>query len=139
GSGPLSGFRPGQRGKHAGDRPILFLVDDESRNREWFARAHRESFCVVSFSGRSHFKAALDKKFPVDAVVTDLFFPRIPPVDEKAAADVLGLYEQLENCPFKDVPAVWARDHRSRWSLEGFDIARDVVEVNLQNKRQIPV
>ncbi|MCH7756442.1 hypothetical protein IH970_15150 [candidate division KSB1 bacterium] len=76
----------------ARNRPIIWFVDDELGNREWFRDFHKEDFSVVTFSSRAHFKKALADGFPCDAIVTDIFFPAETVETEEAASKLLYLF-----------------------------------------------
>lgn len=57
------------------DRPLVWFIDDERANREWFRDHHRNDFSTLTFSSRAHFAAAFQRKLRCDAIVTDIFFP----------------------------------------------------------------
>ena len=106
--------------------PIIWYVDDERGNREWFRDYHREDFAIVTFSSRHYFSRALAKSIPCDAIVTDIFFPAKPVKDDKQAGELLSIYDEMEECQVSKLPDIWSRQKES-WSLDGFSIARDAV------------
>lgn len=59
-------------------RPLVWFVDDECANRDWFVESHRLHFALLTFSSRKHVVAALQAGTLCDAVVTDIFFPAKP-------------------------------------------------------------
>ncbi len=119
-------------------RPIVWFVDDERSNREWFATHHRKRFTVITFSSRRHAAVALQRGTPCDAVVTDVFFPASPPRSDADAEKLLGIYNDIAQSRVQALPAVWSR-WRRRWSLEGFAIARDIARHAQRTRRSIPV
>jgi hypothetical protein len=124
--------------KRLGHRPLVWFVDDEKANREWFVAKHHAHFAVLTFSSRSHFTKALHSNVLCDAVVTDLFFPSNPPRDDEQANDLLKVYSEILNSTVSELPSVWDR-WKSKWSLEGFDIACDVAEHAARRREHIPV
>jgi hypothetical protein len=63
---PLSKLQKSQRSwrrnllKRIGSRPLVWFVDDEFANREWFAVRHRPRFAILTFGSRRYAKIALD-------------------------------------------------------------------------------
>lgn len=104
--------------------PVVWFVDDERANREWFRDHHREDFASVTFSSHANFRRALDRGLPGDAFVTDIFFPATPVSSEARAAELLAVYDAIENCEVRNLRKLWA-DWQHHWSLDGFQVARD--------------
>lgn len=119
-------------------RPLVWFVDDERANREWFVEHHRLHFALLTFSCRRYVATALQAGTPCDAVVTDIFFPAKPPVDDRQADQLLAIYSEMGAAKVSDLPSLWNR-HKAAWSLDGFDIARDVAEHAARRKERIPV
>ncbi len=116
--------------------PVIWFVDDERGNREWFRDYHRDHFGVVTFSSRSHFLVALGSKLKCDAIVTDIFFPSKPVTDERMAKSLLAIYPRMGKKPTSELPKLWANEKKSgRWSLDGFSVAHDAA----YHKPPIPV
>ena len=124
--------------KRLRSRPLVWFVDDEHANRAWFVENHRSQFALLTFSSRRHVAAALQADTLCDAVVTDLFSPAKPPRDEAQANHLLTVYSEIKGSTVSDLPAVWDR-WRNEWSLDGFDIARDVAEHAARRNERIPV
>jgi len=114
----------GRMAELANSQPVVWFVDDELGNREWFRDKHRDDFPLVTFSSRAHFKRALLDGFPCDAVVTDIFFPAEAVTTEQQAKALLSIYPEIDACRVSELPALWA-SKRLQWSLDGFSIARD--------------
>jgi hypothetical protein len=110
----------------ARSKPVVWFIDDERRNREWFRDHHRDHFTVVTFSGRGWFLAALDAGFACDAVVTDIFFPRTAVTDDQHAERLLGIYGEISSTAVADLPGLWEQ-RKADWRLDGFTIAQDVL------------
>lgn len=117
---------------------MVWFVDDEKANREWFVEKHRYHFALLTFSGREYVVSALHTGTLCDAVVTDLFFPAAPPQDDVQADRLLTIYSEIDRSTVSDLANVWVR-WKSEWSLEGFDIARDVAEHATRFHERIPV
>ena len=115
-------------------RPIVWYVDDERGNREWFRDHHRKHFAVVTFSDRHFFLAALKNRIPCDAVVTDIFFPSARINTDADAHALLSIYGKIADASVSQLKTLWA-DQRHHWRLDGFRIAKDV----LQMKSPVPV
>ena len=81
--------------QRADGRPIIWFVDDERANREWFRDHHRESFTTVTFSSHANFRRALARGLPGNAFVTDIFFPATPVASEAQAAELLAVYDAI--------------------------------------------
>ncbi len=124
--------------RRAASRPIVWFVDDERSNREWFAAYHRKRFPVITFSSRRHVMAALRRGTPCDAVVTDIFFPASPPRSDSQADKLLRIYKDIARSRVGKLASVWKRWRRF-WSLDGFTIARDVARHAQRTRRPIPV
>lgn len=75
---------------------MVWFVDDEKANREWFVEKHQSHFALLTFSGREHVDRALHTRTLCDAVVTDLFFPAMPPQDDAQADRLLTIYSEIE-------------------------------------------
>jgi hypothetical protein len=118
---------------------IIWMVDDERAKREWFADQHCDHFLVITFSDRRYFKRALDAGYPVDAVVTDIFFPRTAVTTDAHAEQLLSIYDAIWKTPVEDLETRWQREFRSLWDLRGFLIARDVAKHNETENRRVPV
>ncbi|MCK4340361.1 MAG: hypothetical protein KAY37_01390 [Phycisphaerae bacterium] len=114
--------------------PIVWFVDDERANREWFRDYHREHFGVVTFSSRQHFRRSLNRGFPCDAIVTDVFFPAEPVRTDEHAQQLLSIYEKMKSRCVDELPSLWSEE-RYLWKLDGFTVARDAV----QREPPIPV
>jgi hypothetical protein len=114
--------------------PIVWYVDDERGNREWFRDRHRKHFAVVTFSSRAFFLAALKNRIPCDAVVTDIFFPSAAITTDADAHALLSIYGKIADAPVSQLSPLWA-DQQHRWKLDGFRVAKDV----LQMKSPVPV
>jgi len=119
-------------------RPLIWFVDDEQANREWFVEYHRPHLAVLTFSHRRHVIAALQAGAPCDAVVTDLFFPARAPMSDVEANRLLRIYQKLSTSPVSALSGLWVT-WKTDWSLDGFDIARDVAEYAARRKESIPV
>jgi hypothetical protein len=119
-------------------RPLVWFVDDEYANRAWFVENHRLHFALLTFSSRRHLVAALQADVPCDTVVTDIFFPAAPPRDDGLADRLLTIYAEMHVSTVANLPSLWDRWKRE-WSLEGFDIARDVADYATRRKERIPV
>ena len=115
-------------------QPIVWFIDDERGNREWFRDFHSSDFAVVTFSERAHFRYAIDKQIPCDAVVTDIFFPAKRVSTDAEAKRVLSIYATIQQTRVSDLGALWTRE-REHWSLDGFRIADDVV----RKRPRVPV
>jgi len=113
--------------RFAGSSPVVWFIDDERRNREWFRDHHRDHFTVITFSSRSFFEAALRAGFACSAVVTDIFFPSIAVTDDQQANKLLAIYEEINSTLVRDLKNLW-QQRRKDWKLDGFTIARDVLE-----------
>ncbi|MCL5005946.1 MAG: hypothetical protein M1404_05380 [Acidobacteria bacterium] len=124
--------------KRLGNRPLVWFVDDEHANRAWFVENHQNHFALLTFSNRRHVAAALTAGTLCDAVVTDVFFPAKPPRDDAQADHLLTIYNEIYGCTVSDLPRVWDR-WKGEWSLDGFDIARDVAEHAARCNERIPV
>lgn len=129
----LSHFRKAARGK-----PIVWYVDDERGNREWFRDHHVDHFAVVTFSARRSAQWALMQEVPCDAVVADMFFPPGEVTSESEAEALLSIYPQMAKASLSGLGSLW-QQHRDRWALHGFDIAQDVADAAVRCKRRIPV
>lgn len=119
-------------------RAIVWFVDDESANREWFKTHHCRHFGILTFSSRDHFSTALRNGTPCDAVVTDIFFPAREPETDQEANDLLAIYEQISKSRVDELPELWKRV-QDDWSLDGFDVARDTTAIAKTRKERIPV
>jgi hypothetical protein len=119
-------------------RPLIWFVDDECANRNWFVENHRLHFALLTLSSRQHVAAALQAGTFCDAVVTDIFFPAKLPTNNEQAGRLLRIYDEILASPVSDLPRVWA-SWRNEWSLDGFDIARDVFDYAARRKECIPV
>lgn len=119
-------------------RPLVWFVDDERANRDWFVENHGLHFALLTFSSRKHAVAALQAGALCDAVVTDIFFPANPPADNEQANRLLQIYEEILASPVSELSSLWA-SRRSEWSLDGFDITRDVFDYAARRKERIPV
>jgi CheY-like chemotaxis protein len=119
-------------------RALVWFVDDERRNREWFARWHGDHFAVVTFSCLSHCKDALDRGTPCDVVVTDIFFPARQVDSNDEAGALMAIYDKIKGRRVSELPGLWAEE-RSRWHLDGFDVARIVADAAARRKERIPV
>jgi len=115
-------------------KPVIWFVDDERANREWFVNQHGRYFCILTFSSRKHFDNALDIKLPIHAAVTDIFFPANELRTDSDANNLLSIYEKLKQSAVKDLPTLW-QSEKDKWILDGFSIARRLVGL----KRPIPV
>jgi hypothetical protein len=118
----------------AGGYPIIWFVDDERANREWFRTNHRSSFATVTFSRRGYFRAALGRGLPCDAIVTDIFFPSRAVRTDRRANSLLAIYDQIAQTPVGKLPALWKKQ-QEKWTLDGFSIAGD----GARHNPQIPV
>jgi len=116
----------------------VWFIDDEYANRAWFVENHRSHFALLTFSDRRYAIAALKADALCDAVVTDIFFPAEPPQDDAHANHLLTIYSEMRASTVADLPAVWER-RKAEWSLEGFDIARDVADYAAHRGERIPV
>jgi CheY-like chemotaxis protein len=110
--------------ERADGRPVVWFVDDERANREWFRDHHRERFATVTFSSHANFRRALARGLPGDAFVTDIFFPATPVASEAQAAELLAVYDAISKCEVQNLRELWA-EQRRHWSLDGFQVARD--------------
>lgn len=119
-------------------RPIVWFADDERANREWFATHHRRRFTLITFSSRRYVRAALRRRVPCDAVVTDIFFPASPPRSDSQANKLLRIYREIAQSRVRELPSVWRR-WRRLWSLDGFAVARDVARHARRTRRSTPV
>jgi SAM-dependent methyltransferase len=119
-------------------RPLVWFVDDELANREWFVRAHRSWAAVLTMSDPSGCDRAFDRGTPCDAVVTDIFFPSAYPATDSEANDLLGIYRRIEGHTVGDLPGLWNAE-RSRWSLSGFAVARKADAAARSRGERIPV
>ena len=108
----------------ADGHPVVWFVDDERANREWFRDHHRENFATVTFSSHANFRRALARGLPGDAFVTDIFFPATPVASEAQAAELLAVYDAIGNCKVQNLRKLWA-EQQHHWSLDGFQVARD--------------
>jgi len=141
---PLSEFQQLRRSwrrsllKRVGKRPLIWFVDDERANREWFAARHRRHFSVITFSSRRHVRTALDARTPCDAVVTDIFFPAAPVTSDAEASKLSGIYDQIDRSTVADLKKLWLVV-RPLWSLDGFEIAKDVSDCARERNELIPV
>lgn len=124
--------------KRLAGRPLVWFVDDERANREWFVERHRPHFALITFSSRRHTSAALQAKTPCDAVVTDLFFPANFPRNDNQANELLALYGEIKRSTVSGLANLWS-SRKNAWSLGGFDIARDVADYAVNRKELIPV
>jgi hypothetical protein len=120
------------------ERPLVWFVDDERANREWFVANHLEHFALVTFSGRAYALQALNAGTPCDTLVTDIFFPARPPLDDAQAAELLAIYDEIDRSTVAGLAACWEK-RRSAWSLDGFALARDVAEFAARRRERIPV
>ena len=120
--------------KSASRKPIVWFVDDEKANREWFVARHRQYFCILTFSSKEYFNNALDNKIPCHAVVTDIFFPAKNVSTEDEANMLLSIYDEINNSPVKELNKVW-QSRKELWSLDGFSIAKRLVML----KHPVPV
>ena len=66
------------------------------------------------------------------------FFRASPPKDDAEANHLLSIYEEIRRTPVSDLTSVWNR-RRHEWSLEGFDIARDVADYAARRNERVPV
>ena len=114
--------------------PVIWFVDDERANRQWFRAHHGNHFATVTFSSRKHFAAALRRELPCDAIVTDIFFPSRPVRTNRQADSLMAIYDKIAATPVGELPALWKRQ-REQWTLDGFSIAKDGAD----HKPQIPV
>lgn len=119
-------------------RPLVWYVDDECANRDWFVESHRLHFALLTFSSRKHVVAALQAGTLCDAVVTDIFFPAKPPANNEQANRLLRIYEEIFASPVSDLSSVWA-SRKNECALDGFDIAREVFDYAARRKEHIPV
>lgn len=124
--------------KRLAGRPLVWFVDDERANREWFVERHRPHFALITFSSRQHARVALHAKTPCDAVVTDLFFPANLPRNDSQANELLAVYGEIQRSTVSGLADLWS-NRKSAWSLSGFDIARDVADYAARRKELIPV
>jgi len=115
-------------------KPVIWFIDDEKVNRDWFRDYHRGHFVIITFSKREYFEAALDAGLRCDAVVTDIFFPAEYPRDTDGANSLLSVYEKIGNSKVSGLAELWT-DEKSNWKLDGFTIAKLIVE----KRPQIPV
>lgn len=106
------------------DMPVVWFVDDERANREWFRKHHREHFATVTFSDRRRFRKALARRLRCDAIVTDIFFPAQRVVTDTHANRMLAIYDDIAQSPVADLHRLW-RKERAKWALDGFKIAHD--------------
>ena len=111
------------RQKAAG-APILWLADDERRNREWFRRHHSDVFAVLTLSSRRNLGACLSRSLPCDAIVTDLFFPADTDVSAISAERRLSIYPKIESSRVEQLRELWLEE-KHLWALDGFGIASD--------------
>jgi hypothetical protein len=118
--------------------PIVWLVDDERKSREWFVKEHRLHFAVVTFSSRDFVAAAIQKGFACDIVVTDVFFPAKLPTTEAEEAALLSIYQTIEDTPIGKLSEMLPRT-RDDWVFEGFWIAKDIAAWARRLKQRIPV
>ena len=134
------GGRSGRRRMRrlAGRLPVVWMIDDERANREWFRDAHRDRLAVATFSRRGFFKAALDAGLACDAIVTDIFFPRHPPASDDEADRLLAVYDRIAATPVARLGALW-REVAGAWCLDGFEIARDALARAVATKEYLPV
>lgn len=130
--------RPGRVREAAGIRPIIWFVDDERGNREWFRDHHRDHFAVITFSARRHVVWALQHDIPCDAVVSDIFFPYRKVDNEPYAEQLLAIYREIHTSTVGNLWKVWEA-HRDLWALHGFDIAYDIAEGGQRRGGKIPV
>jgi hypothetical protein len=119
-------------------RPLVWFVDDEFANRAWFIQNHRAHFALLTLSSRKRVTAALNASMICDAVVTDIFFPAKPPKDDAQANHLLSIYSEMQASTVSDLPSIWNR-WKGEWSLEGFDIARDIADYAALHNERIPV
>ena len=124
--------------KRAKGLPIVWIVDDEQANRDWFVENHRLHFALIIFSSRAHLVMAFQKGVPCDVVVTDVFFPASPPKTSEEEQKLLSIYENIERKTIAELPGLWP-EVRSSWQLQGFEIAADVVGWADRRKEIIPV
>ncbi len=114
--------------------PIVWFVDDERANRQWFRDYHREDFATLTFSGRTHFRKAMARGLPCDAIVTDIFFPAKAVKTAPQADGLLSIYDTIAKTTVGKLPSLWKKQ-RAHWKLDGFSIAKD----GALCKPQIPV
>ena len=124
--------------KQLNKRPLVWFVDDESANREWFVRVHRTWFGVLTLSDLASCNRAFDRGIPCDALVTDIFFPSKYPTSDDDAKDLMAIYSRIDERKVSDLGKLWEEEKR-KWSLDGFDIARKAALVARSRKEQIPV
>lgn len=120
--------------KLSGDFPIIWFIDDERANREWFRDFHVNDFSIITFSSRALFSKCLKKDIPCDGIVTDIFFPSNQITNRDDADALLSIYEKMKNAQVRSLHKLW-EDERDFWSLDGFSIAHDAV----YKKPPIPV
>jgi hypothetical protein len=120
------------------DRRLVWFVDDERANRNWFVENHRLHFALLTFSCRKAVAEALRMGMPCDAVVTDVFFPADMPKDDTQAKQLLGIYEEMHASRVSDLPSVWDR-WKHAWKLDGFSIAEDVALKAAYLNLRVPV
>lgn len=120
-------------------RPLVWFVDDELANRKWFVENPRNSgFAVVTFSNRDFVHEALSQQIPCDALVTDIFFPATAVRTDEDARNLMAIYEAIENARVADLKHVWDQ-HKNKWRLDGFEIAKDVAQAMKKRREKIPV
>jgi hypothetical protein len=124
--------------KRVNHLPIVWIVDDEKANRNWFVSNHREHYALITFSARTHVVQALGTNVPCDLVVTDVFFAAKTPTTEVEERELLRVYDRIEETTISQLAGLW-EEVRESWQLYGFTIARDVVEWARRRKQVIPV
>lgn len=112
--------------KLAKGMPIVWYVDDERANREWFHDYHVNDFAIITFSSREYFSQAMKKSLPCDAIVTDIFFPAHKVTSDEQANQLCSIYKKIEETRVAKLPELWEKE-KHFWSLDGFDIAHDAV------------
>jgi hypothetical protein len=140
---PLSEFQKNGAWKRnlkrrLGKRPLIWFVDDERANRDWFVENHSHHFALLTFNARTHLLSALRSGTLCDAVVTDVFFPASTPADDAQANELLRIYDEMGRSTVSGLPNVWNR-HKQAWMLDGFSIARDVFDHAVKRNERIPV
>ena len=118
----------------ASQKPIVWYVDDEKANREWFVMQHRQYFCVLTFSSKKYFISAFNNKIPCHTVVTDIFFPAKEVSTEDEANELLSIYDEIGDSSVKELQTVW-QSHKKLWVLDGFSVAKKLAHL----KHPIPV
>ena len=101
----------------AARKPVVWFVDDERGNREWFRDYHRRHFAVITFSTQPYAAKGLETDIPCDAVVTDIFFPAKPVVTDQHANRLLQIYDEINLTPTGELNAQEAKwyGHYLRW------------------------